>query len=127
MILLNFSHPLTADQLAQIETLTGQPVEQVRDIPTHLDHARPFAPQVTALAEACDLSPAEWQTSPLIIVPPALNFAAALLLAEMHGRAGYFIPCVRLRPIKGALPPCYEVAEVLNLQEQRNLARSARR
>lgn len=126
MILLNFSHPLTAGQLAQIEALTGQPVEQVREIPAHLDHTKPFAPQVVALAEACGLSPEEWQTAPLLVAPPALNSAAVSLLAEMHGRMGYFVPCIRLRPVEGALPPRYQVAEILNLQNQRDTARRRR-
>jgi len=40
---------------------------------------------------------------------------------------GYFPPCVRLRPVKDALPPRFEVAEVLNLQAVRDGARRKRR
>jgi len=46
MIILNFSHPLTPEHLAQIEALTGQTVERVIEIPTHLDTDAPFGPQV---------------------------------------------------------------------------------
>jgi hypothetical protein len=38
MIILNFSHPLTAEHLAQIETLSGQSVERVVDAPAQFDH-----------------------------------------------------------------------------------------
>ncbi|MFN3763602.1 MAG: CRISPR-associated protein Csx15, partial [Anaerolineae bacterium] len=38
--MLNFSHPLTGEQLAQLEALTGRPVERVVEIPTHLDTER---------------------------------------------------------------------------------------
>jgi len=126
MLLLNFSHPLTEDQRAQIEALTGQTIAEVRDIPVHLDVTRPFGPQVAALAAAAGLSPQEWQTRPFLVVPPALNFAAVALLAHLHGLTGYFPPVVRTRPVPGAVPPRFEVAEILNLQTIRQDAREAR-
>jgi hypothetical protein len=126
MLILNFTHPLRPEQVADIEKLTGQPVARVIEVPAQFDQACDFVPQVTALADACGLTPAEWQTSPLLIVPPALNFIAVTLLAELHGRMGYFPSCVRLRPVPGAIPPRYEVAEVLGLQEVREGARRRR-
>jgi len=126
MLILNFSHPLTDEQVKQIEDITGQAVDEVRRIPVQFDHQQPFAAQVTALADACDLTPQEWQTTPLLIVPPALNFIAATLLAELHGRMGYFPPIIRLRPIPDSLPPRYEVAEIINLQAVRDAARERR-
>jgi hypothetical protein len=126
MILLNYSHPLTADHLAQFETLTGQAVTEVRDIPAQLDLDTPFAEHARALADAVDLTPVQWQTEPLLVALPALNFAAAVLLAEIHGRCGYFPPVVRLKPVTGALPPRYEVAEIINLQAIREAARARR-
>lgn len=125
MIILNFSHPLTEEQLSQITALTGQAVERVVEIPTHLDTEAPFGPQVAELVERAGLSPAEWQTLPLLVVPPALNFAAVLLIAELHGRMGYFPPCVRIKPVPG-VPPRYAVAEILDLQGQREGARGRR-
>jgi hypothetical protein len=126
MRIINFTHPLRPEQVVEIEKLTGQPVARVIEVPAQFDPARDFAPQVAALADACGLSPAEWQTTPLLIVPPALNFIAVTLLAELHGRMGYFPACVRLRPVAGAVPPRYEVAEVLGLQEVRENARRKR-
>lgn len=126
MLILNYSHPLTPDQLAQLEGLTGVAVEAVRELPAQLDLEAPFAPQAVALADAAQLTPEQWQTTPLLLVPPALNFAAVALLAELHGRMGYFPPVVRLRPVAGALPPRYEVAEIINLQAVRDAARKKR-
>lgn len=65
MILLNFTHPLSTEQVQQIERLTGAADIEVRHVPAQFDHARPFAPQAAALVEACGLSPAEWQTQAL--------------------------------------------------------------
>lgn len=126
MLLLNFSHPLTPDHLRQIEALTGQTVERVIEVHSQIDPQQSLAPQVTALVDQTCLSPAEWQTLPLLVNPPSLNFIAIVLLAELHGRCGYFPAHLRLRPVQGSLPPQYEVAEVLDLQALRDLARRKR-
>jgi hypothetical protein len=126
MILLNFSHPLTDEQVRDIESITGQAVTETRQVPAGFDHEQPFAPQVEALAESCQLSAEAWQTQPILVVPPALNFIAVTLLAELHGRMGYFAPVVRLRPVAGSTPPRYRVAEVINLQQVRDDARRRR-
>jgi hypothetical protein len=126
MIVLNFSHPLTQEQIGRLAELAGQPVERTIEVPAQFDNDQPFVPQVEALADACGLSPAEWQTLPLVIVPPALSFIAVTLLAELHGRMGYFPSCVRMRPVAGAAPQRYEVAEILPLQEVREQARRKR-
>ncbi len=127
MVILNFSHPLTEEQLAQIEALSGQKVERVIEVPTQLDHEKPFAPQVTELVEKVGLSSKEWQTLPILINPPSLNFIAVTLLAELHGRMGYFPTIVRLRPVPNSIPPRFEVAELINLQAVRDRARGQRK
>jgi hypothetical protein len=126
MIVLNFSHPLTSEHLQQVEALLGRKVERVIAIHSQIDPQQPLAPQVTALVEQTGLSPDGWQTLPLLINPPSLNFIAVALLAELHGRCGYFPAHLRLRPVQGSVPPQYEVAEVLNLQELRETARQKR-
>ncbi|MBN1815268.1 MAG: hypothetical protein JXA14_25775 [Anaerolineae bacterium] len=126
MILLNFAHPLTAEQIAQIETLAGQPVERMIEVDSQVDTQRPLAPQATALADACGLAAEEWQTAVLVVNPPALNFSAVALLAELHGRCGYFPTMLRMRPASGSTPPRFEVAELLNLQAVRDSSRERR-
>ena len=126
MILLNFSHPLTPNQQAQIETLTGQTVARVIDLPTQFDEQAPFAPQVSALMATVPLASAEWQSEPILVLLPSLNFIAALVLAELHGRMGYFPPVARTHPVAGSIPRQYEVAEILDLQGVREAARRRR-
>ncbi len=126
MLLLNFSHPLTPAHLAQVEALTGQPVAQVIDLPVQFDTERPFLPQLQALVESIPLDAAALQSEAILVNPPALNFITALLLAELHGRMGYFPPILRLRPAAESLPPRYEVAEILDLQRVREEGRKRR-
>ena len=126
MILLNFTHPLTDAQQRQIEALAGQPITRTLEAPTHFDQAPPFADQVAALVDGLGLTSAEWQQAPILVNPPALSAIAATLLAELHGRMGYFPPVVRLRPAENALPPRYDVAEIVNLQAVRDAARGRR-
>lgn len=126
MIIINFSHPLTPGQLAQIEALTGQQVGQVISVPVAFDHQHPFAGQVRAMLDGLPLLPEELQTESLLVNLPSLNYIAAVLLAELHGRMGYFPACLRMRPVEGSLPPRFEVAEILNLQAIRDEARRKR-
>jgi hypothetical protein len=126
MILLNFSHPLTPPQLAQIEALAGKKIERVVEIHSQIDAQQPLAPQVVALADKAELTPLEWQSAPLVVNPPSLNFVAVVLLAELHGRCGYFPAMLRMRPVPNSLPPQFEAAEIINLQAVRDAARKGR-
>jgi hypothetical protein len=126
MILLNFSHPLTAEQVARAEMLTGQSVERTIDLPVHFDNQQDFETQLQALICRIPLTASELQTAAILVNLPALNFITAMLLAELHGRMGYFPSVLRLRPLSGSLPPRYEVAEVINLQNIRDAARKIR-
>ena len=126
MLLLNFSHPLTAAHKAAVEQSTGQVITHVLDLKTHFDPALPFADQARALIDGIALSAQDWQTTPLLINPPSLSVIACVLLAELHGRMGYFPPILRLRPVAESTPPAFEVAEIVNLQTVRDAARAMR-
>ncbi len=131
MLILNFAHPLSDEHLAQIERLTGQKPERIIVINSQIDPQQPLAPQVVAMADAAGFTPEEWQTAPILVNPPALNFSAVALIAELHGRMGYFPPVLRMRPVVGpdgqrVVPPRFEVAEVINLQAVRDESRKRR-
>jgi len=126
MILLNFSHPITPEQQAQVESLLRQPLERVLSIPVQFDHQQPYLPQLAEVMERIPLGAQELQGAALLVNLPSFNAIAALILAELHGRMGYFPPILRLRPVEGALPPRYEAAEILNLQGTRDEARRKR-
>ncbi len=126
MLLLNFSHPLTDPQREQIEALAGQPIAREIHLPAQFDTQQPFGPQLDELLTRAGLTTDEWQTEAILINLPSLNFISALLLADLHGRMGYFPPCLRLRPVKDVIPPRFEVAEILDLQGRRDAARATR-
>jgi hypothetical protein len=126
MILLNYSHPLTDEHLAQVEQATGQKINQMYTIPVQFDPQQPFSEQIQAILSQVPLSPQDFQTLPILVNLPSLNVIAALLLAELHGRMGYFPPILRLRQVEDSLPPRFEVAEILNLQTVREQARQKR-
>src|SRR5258708_8489448 len=125
MLIINFTHPLTSEQRAQIEALARTSIEEVRTLPVQINQAEPLEPQITAIVDATGLSSEEWQTRPLLINPPGYAPAAFVLLAELHGRIGHFPSLIRLRP-KHAPVTTYEVAELLNLQTTRAAARKRR-
>ncbi len=123
---VNFSHPLTPALRAQLATLLGEPVAAELGRTLHLDDGAAFEGQVRAAVDALGLAPADWQAGGLVVVLPGYAPAAALVLAEIHGRAGHFPAVLRLRPVAGALATTYELAEVINLQAVRLRARAGR-
>ena len=127
MILLNFSHPLTDEQVAQVEALAGEKVAEIRGEMAQFDHGVFFAEQARALIDRVGLSAEAWQTTPLLVNPPGYAPATAVLLGELHGRMGHFPTMLRLRPVEGSVPTRFEVAELVNVQAVRDAARERRR
>lgn len=126
MLVLNFAHPLTDEQRSQIETLALARIERVVEVATAVDQGSPLIPQAVALVEACGLSSYAWQTSDMIINPPGLASIALAVIAEIHGRRGSFPAIIRMRPAEMASGTRYEVAELINLQSVREMARTRR-
>jgi hypothetical protein len=126
MHILNFAHPLTDLQKQQIEELTNQKIEQIIHINTHFDTEASYVDQTLKLVDEIGLSPEDWQEKPILVNPPSFNSIACILLAELHGRMGYFAPIMRFRPVPDKLPPVFEVAEIINLQGIREKAREKR-
>lgn len=125
MILINFSHPLTDQQMLQIATMLGAHPE-IRMVDSHIDRSHPLAQVATEIVDRVGLTPDEWQTTPILINPPALAPLAVAVLAEIHGRSGGFPAMVNIRPVAGSIPTRYEVAEIINLQTLREAARQRR-
>lgn len=126
MQIINFAHPLTRDQLAGIQALANIKIAGVIEVGSKIDLNKAIEPQIEAMLDQINLTPQEWQTKPILINLPSLNFSTAALLAQLHGRVGYFPSILRLKPDTGGLAPRFEVAEILNLQAMRERARGKR-
>jgi hypothetical protein len=126
MIILNFAHPLTQRQLDQITALVGNAPEKVQDVRVQFELEQPFSQQVIRLLDDLGISAQQWQAGGWLIVLPSLNYGAAVLLAELHGRMGHFPAILRLRPVVGTLVTEYDVAEIINLEAIRAEARTRR-
>ena len=129
MVLLNFSHPITNAQRAEIaDELNIDEYEEMNvvDIPCHLDLNQPLAPQIVALADAAKLSSGDWWGLCILINLPALSIAAVMLMAEVHGRCGRSLPVIRFKPLADITPSVYVLAEIVYPDEQRQKAREGR-
>jgi hypothetical protein len=126
LLIVNFSHPLTKEQVDRIEELLQRKIERAINIPSQVDPAEPLDPQIDAMISQTGLSEIEWQSLSLIINLPSLNCSVAVLLAKVHGLCGYFPAIICLRPVPGRITTCFEVAEIVNLQRVREHARQHR-
>jgi transcriptional regulator with XRE-family HTH domain len=122
ILVLNFAHPFTEQQWAQIEKLAGTGIGDIITIPTLINEEEPLEPQIARLIDAVDQSIDDWNERHILINPPGYAPAALLLLAEIHGRIGHFPTLIRMRPKHGSVTS-YEVVELLNLQIIRDKAR----
>lgn len=121
MRVLNFSHPLTDAQRAQLADL-DYTIDAVIDVPVAIDFDRPLPEQIAALADATGLTPADWQAGRYIVNPPGMSLAAAPLMAEIHGRSGHFPALLALKRGAGG----FEAWAVIDVQGIREAARGRR-
>ncbi|MEZ4710094.1 MAG: CRISPR-associated protein Csx15 [Caldilineaceae bacterium] len=121
--LLNFTRPITDAQRAVIEEQLEQPIAVMYEIEVEFDDNRAYGSQCVAVLDQVPLTGKQWQTTPLVVNLPGITPGAACLLSELHGRIGNFPPVVRLCRRPGRSTANYFVAEVIDLQAQRDKAR----
>ena len=124
-LVLNFSHPLTDAQARDILDsleISGDDVMTILDIAVQIDMTAPLAEQITAIVDKADLSPVAWQSIPFVVRLPGMSEAGAALLAEIHGRCGYFPRIVTMRRDNGV----FVVNDIVDLQDIRETARGKR-
>jgi hypothetical protein len=124
-VLLNFAHPTTGEQLDGLRAETGIWILEVIKIDVHFDDDRGYTEQISEIVDAAGLTEDDWQTLPLIVNVPAFAYIAAGVIAEIHGRAGYFPTILRLRRAPDDNTR-FLFAEPIKLQDIRNTARGRR-
>lgn len=126
MLILNFSHPLTPEQLQDISSVCHCDIARVIDIPVQMDHQEPFAEQMARLLDGLDISAEQWQAGGILVNLPGLSSAACVLITLIHGLSGHFPAIIRLKPVQNSMPVAFELAEIVNLQSVRDDARTRR-
>ena len=126
MHILNFSHPLTDAQRADIEQAIGQSVDGITEVPVQFQVDQPFVEQAAALIEGLGIASQRWQSETWLIVPPSLTAISAIVLAELHGRTGHFPAIIRLKPRMTPVGTSYDFAEIINLEAVRQASRARR-
>lgn len=117
MKVINFSHPFTKAQLQEIEAQIGQ--FEVVTVKSQFDYEQSFGAQVINLVDEAGLPD---DGEPLVINLPAMGSIAALAIAEIHGRTGHFPKIIRLIQKEDG----WHLAEIIDLQKQRNESRTRR-
>jgi hypothetical protein len=127
-LILNFSgHPVTAGQQQAIEKLMHWSASGLVDVRLgNVPEDNNFVPFITKAIESAGLLPEDWQTTTFVTVPAGYPAAWSVILAELHGRLGYFPDVVRLRPTRSGASEKYEVAEIISLRQLRHESRGKR-
>lgn len=125
MVLLNFGHLLTSEQIKATEGIIGQGFDAIIDVMVRLDLDQPFQPQIEGIFDSV-IGHLNLESESYLINLPRLSDASAVVLAILHGRCGYSPPILRLKRMKDTVPPRYTVAEIVNLQAVRDKARIQR-
>ena len=119
--ILNFGHPLSQFAAEQLEAEVGE--YRLCAAPVHLDMTSSIPQQVSNIVDMVDLTPEQWQTTPLLVVLPAVTVAAACVIAEVHGRSGQWPRVISL--VSGA-DRVFTLGEVIDLAALRGSARMKR-
>jgi len=117
MILINFANAFNAYQVRELEILAGESLGRTFRFRIVTESDMPIARQLLRLMEKLSLTPEEIAQEIFVVNLPNHNVHAALVVAALYKRLGFFPRVVRTRPSMYSIPPRTEVVELLDLQE----------
>ena len=126
MLLLNFAYPLTPAQIAAIEEKLSRKIDRIIHMPVFFDNQVSCIVQAEAIFKRDEIPWDLLMTTPVLVNLPSHNLIAATILTVLHGHLGHFPAVIRLRPIENVVPTEYEVAEIIDLQQVRDVYRKQR-
>jgi hypothetical protein len=128
MQILNFAHPLTPVMLEQTATLLGISTEQISEhrVNVQIDRTQAISLEIAKIVDNLGFSSEDWQTKAFVVNLPGLAIAAGVLIAEIHGRAGFFPSVLSMTPTPNSPTPSFQVTEIIALQTVREYARAKR-
>lgn len=127
-LVMNFSgHPVLPGQKIAIEGFMHWASSDVINVVLgNIPEDHTFSASITQAIERTGLSPMEWQSTPLVVIPAGYSAIWSVVLTDLHGRLGYFPDVVRLRPAPSGSAEKFEVAEIMNLATIRHISRQKR-
>ncbi len=123
MLIINFSHPITPQQLEQISDRLNVRKDKITvfEVPSQVDLDQPILPQVRQMmrrVESRFYGEEVWTREDVLIVPPALNRSAIALAGELALRYSQLGSFLFFKPVPGSTPPRYEFAELLSWEQE---------
>jgi hypothetical protein len=127
-LIINFSgHPVLPGQQKDIGQMMHWPTPEIINVSLgNVAEDHNFVSTIEKAVEKVALSPEEWQSTPIVVIAAGYSAVWSVVLAELHGRLGYFPDVVRLRPASTVSNEKFEVAEIMNLREIRHNSRDKR-
>jgi len=127
-LIINFSgHPVLPGQQQDIGQMMHWSSSEVINVSIgNVPEDHNFVPSIEKSVEKIPLSPEEWQSIPVVVIPSGYSQIWSVVMAELHGRLGYFPDVVRLRFSSSISNEKFEVAEIMNLREVRHNSRDKR-
>lgn len=127
-LIINFSgHPVLPGQQKDIGKMMHWPSPEIINVSLgNVAEDHNFVSTIEKAVEKIALSPEEWQSTPIVVIAAGYSAVWSVVLAELHGRLGYFPDVVRLRPASTVSNEKFEVAEIMNLREVRHKSRDKR-
>lgn len=122
---INFSHALNDFQKEKIAQDLNCIIQRVIEQSVQFDHNRPFAVQAKEIMDEIERK-CDFKSMPVVFCLPGFTEAAAVILAEFHGRTGHFPTIIRRRPVDSAGARHFEFAETIDLAELRDQSRQRR-
>ena len=120
-LLINCGHPLSGEAAVELANAIGE--FQTITVRVQLDVQEPLAEQVADAITAAGVSSETWQTRGVVVALPGMSVAAALVVAEVHGRSGSFPRVVHLVRAEGGT---FHLGDVVDLTITRAVARQTR-
>ena len=117
------AHPLTDEQKEQIQREVY--IEELIECPVQFDATKDLRPQIEEIIENIGLTFEEWSSKQIYVILPGIAPGATALLAYIHGLRGGFPKVVWIYQDPKDRSR-YIVAQTINLQELRDIARERR-